>query len=97
MRHASPTRSNAHERREISGEYANYFRVGFNACEFVCEFGQFYPEEEASRFHTRIITTPTYMKNLIELLQESYHAYEKEYEQSSTLVTPTTISSTSAD
>jgi len=32
------------ETSKIEGRYANYFKVGHNAFEFVLDFGQYYPE-----------------------------------------------------
>jgi Protein of unknown function (DUF3467) len=52
------------EADEIEGRYANYFRVGHNAFEFLFDFGQFYAESPGVRFHTRIITSPTSAKSL---------------------------------
>ncbi len=31
----------------LEGRYANYFKVGYNAFEFLLDFGQFYPEAKA--------------------------------------------------
>jgi hypothetical protein len=47
---------------ELEGRYANYFKVGHNALEFLLDFGQFYAESQRAQFHTRIITNPTYAK-----------------------------------
>ncbi len=49
------------------GRYANYFRVGYNAFEFLFDFGQLhpenqYPESQPAKIHTRIITNPIYAK-----------------------------------
>ena len=85
MCHASEQELNGQKKIDTDGCYANYFQIGFNACEFICDFGQFYPETETIRFHTRIITTPTYMKNLIEVLQESFREYQRQYESPTTL------------
>ena len=50
----------------VEGRYANYFKIGYNAFEFVIDFGQLYPEGEPgdkkARFHTRIITAPVYAR-----------------------------------
>ena len=89
MCHASEQDLNGQEKNDLVGCYANYFRVGFNACEFVCDFGQFYPEKEALQFYTRITTSPTYMKNLIELLHASFQAYQAQYGIPASLAAPT--------
>ena len=64
---------------KIEGQYANYFKVGHNAFEFVLDFGQFYPENGNAQLHTRIITSPENAKCLLELLQKSIGQYEKEH------------------
>jgi hypothetical protein len=63
----------------LEGRYANYFKVGHNAVEFLFDFGQFYPEIERAQLHTRIITSPVYAKALIETLRESIDQYEQTY------------------
>jgi hypothetical protein len=64
---------------ELQGRYANYFKVGHNAYEFVLDFGQFYPESQHAMFHTRIITPPVYAKALLAILQESIGQYEQTF------------------
>lgn len=60
----------------IEGKYANYFRVGHNAVEFLLDFGQMYSDGTPERFHTRIITSPSYAKELLKVLSESMEQYE---------------------
>lgn len=67
------------ETDQLEGRYANYFKVGYNAFEFVLDFGQYYPEGKEAQLHTRIITGPTYMKTLLELLRESIDRYEQTF------------------
>jgi Protein of unknown function (DUF3467) len=64
---------------EIEGRYANFFKVGHNALEFLLDFGQFYAESRVAQFHTRIITNPTYAKAFLGLLRESIAQYEQTY------------------
>jgi hypothetical protein len=64
---------------ELEGRYANYFKVGHNAVEFLLDFGQLYPENQRARLHTRIITHPTYAKALLDLLRESVTLYEQTF------------------
>jgi len=59
----------------LEGRYANYFKVGHNAVEFLLDFGQFYPEAAHARLHTRIITSPQYAMALLEILRESLDRY----------------------
>jgi hypothetical protein len=63
--------------KELEGKYANYFAVGYNAHEFIFDFGQNYSETDQAELHTRIITSPAYAKSLFELLHQSIDEYEK--------------------
>jgi hypothetical protein len=65
--------------KKIEGKYANFFKVGYNAVEFVMDFGQFYPETDEAELYTRIITNPCYAKVLLQTLQESIELYENIY------------------
>ncbi len=65
------------ENESIEGRYANYFKVGHNAFEFLLDFGQLYPEGKEVQLHTRIITSPIYAKALFETLRESIDRYEQ--------------------
>ena len=63
----------------LEGRYANYFKVGHNAVEFLLDFGQFYPESEKAQLHTRIITSPIYAKALLEIIRESLDRFEQTF------------------
>ena len=65
--------------KKLEGRYANSFAVGYNAHEFICDFGQNYSENDPAELHTRIITSPTYAKALFELLHQSIAEYEMAY------------------
>jgi hypothetical protein len=65
--------------KKLEGSYANYFKVGHNAVEFVIDFGQYYPETEEAELYTRIITSPCYAKELLDTLKESVNNYEKKF------------------
>ena len=67
------------ENNKLEGRYANYFKVGHNAYEFVIDFGQYYPETDQAELCTRIITSPAYAKSLLETLRESIERYEKSF------------------
>lgn len=60
----------------LEGKYANYFKVGYNAFEFVIDFGQYYPENDQAELYTRIVTSPAYAKALKDLLNKSIAEYE---------------------
>ena len=64
---------------KLEGRYANSFKVGHNAFEFVLEFSQFYPQGGEVQLHTRIITSPVYAKALLKTLQESIERYEETF------------------
>lgn len=64
---------------QIEGRYANYFKVGHNAFEFVLDFGQFYAGSEQAQLHTRIITSPAYAMALLRTLKESLERYEETF------------------
>lgn len=64
---------------EPNGRYANYFKVGHNAFEFVFDFGQIYTQVGPALLHTRIITTPVYAKTFLALLQESIDQHEQNF------------------
>lgn len=67
------------ETGQLGGRYANYFKIGYNAFEFLLDFGQFYPESKEARLHTRIIITPSYAKALFATLQEAIDQYEQTF------------------
>jgi len=70
---------------KLEGRYANYFKVGHNALEFVLDFGQFYPGSEKAELCTRIVTNPVYAKAFLETLKESIKQYEKTHDIIKTL------------
>ena len=73
-------RGNFQDDDKLEGRYANYFKVGYNAFEFVIDFGQCYNEEDnGEQPHTRIVTSPFYAKALLEMLQKSVSQYEQHH------------------
>ena len=60
----------------IEGSYANYFRVGHNAFEFILDFGQLYSDAAQETVHTRIVTSPSYAKELLDVLRDAVAKYE---------------------
>lgn len=63
----------------LEGKYANYFKVGYNAFEFVVDHGQFYNETQEPLLHTRIVTSPAYIKALLMMIQDSVNQYEQDF------------------
>ena len=55
-------KGHAQEIRRVKGRYANYFKVGHNAFEFVLDFGQSYVDEEDAQIHTRLVSSPNRAK-----------------------------------
>jgi len=66
--------------KKLEGRYANYFKVGHNAFEFVLDFGQYYPENKEEELYTRIVTSSVYAKVLLRTLKELIECYEKIFE-----------------
>lgn len=58
--------------------YSNIFRIGYNAYEFVFDFGQSHPPGK-EHMHTRIVTSPASAKDLSELLQDSLGEHQEKY------------------
>jgi hypothetical protein len=73
----APNKDTSRKDKKPEGIYANYFAVGYNAHEFIFDFGQNYSENDQAELHTRIITSPAYVKALLELLDQSLDEYEK--------------------
>lgn len=65
--------------KHLKGRYTNYFEVGHNAFEFLFDFGESYDEDSQVRFHTRIVTAPTYATVLLETLRGSIDHYQQSF------------------
>ena len=61
--------------KKMERRYTNCFRIGFNAYEFVFDFGQEHPPGN-ERIHTRIVTNPRVAASFSELLQDSLDDYK---------------------
>jgi hypothetical protein len=61
----------------LEGKYANYFEIGHNAFEFLLDFGQKYTSGAECRMHARIVTGPSYAKELMRVLAKSIEQYEQ--------------------
>jgi hypothetical protein len=66
------------DQRIPEARYANSFRVGFNAYEFVVDFGQEYPSSP-EQIHTRIVTSPALARDLRDVLDTSLHSHEQRH------------------
>jgi hypothetical protein len=60
------------------GVYANYFEIGYNAVEYVLDFGQKY-SDEAVCMDSRIIMSPVHAKLLAEMLSNSVDQYQTKF------------------
>jgi len=63
----------------LVGRYANFFRVGHTAFEFVIDFGQLYQGDIEEQVDTRIITSPAYAAELCRVLDASIEQYERDF------------------
>jgi hypothetical protein len=63
---------------KLEGRYANHIAVGYNANEFIFDFGQSYSENGHAELFTRIITSPAHAKEFFKILKKSVAQYEKE-------------------
>ena len=59
----------------LEARYANFFKVGQNATEFLFQFGQFHSGSDLV-WITRIVISPPFMKELLRMVDESVRAYE---------------------
>ena len=73
----APKNGASRKEKGLEGKYANYFAVGYNAHEYIFDFGQHYSESETAKLHTRIITSPAYAKAFLKMLRDSIDQYEQ--------------------
>lgn len=66
-------------REALEGKYANYFEIGHNAFEFLLDFGQKYSGFNEGRMHVRIVTGPSFAKELMRVLTRSIEQYERAF------------------
>ena len=59
--------------------YFNFSQIGHNAFEFVFEFGQCYPPTGQPDIHARLVTSPVYARDFLELLRQSIERYERSF------------------
>ncbi len=64
---------------KLEGKYANHFAVGYNAYEFIFDFGQSFSENEEAELTVRVVTSPFYAKEFLKTLQKSIEQYEKTF------------------
>jgi len=61
---------------DFEGRYANCFRIGYNALEFLIDFAQCGPDSKIATLHTRIVTSPEYGRVLLALLADSISEFD---------------------
>ncbi len=63
----------------LTGKYVNSCQIGFNSAEFVIDFGQSYDQVDSGLYHTRIVTSPLYVKRFFSTLHQSIVDYERRH------------------
>lgn len=63
----------------MEAQYANSFRVGYNAFEILLDFGKLSGEGKKAKLHSRIITTPALAEAFFETLKQSLDDYRTGY------------------
>lgn len=64
---------------KLEGKYANHFAVGYNACEFIFDFGQSFSENEETELSVRVVTSPFYAREFLKTLRKSVEQFDKTY------------------
>ena len=59
--------------------YSNYLRVGWNAFEFVLDFGDHHEGGAEAASVAMIVTSPAYAKAFTKTLQDSIDSYERQF------------------
>jgi hypothetical protein len=65
--------------KTLEGRYANYFKVGHNAFEFIFDFGQYYPENGDVELFNRVVISPAYVETFANLLNDSIRKFKATY------------------
>ncbi len=66
----------------MDAKFSNCFQIGFNAYEFIFEFGVI-TADGACHTHSRIVTSPAHAEEFMNLLTESFAEHMKKYRSSS--------------
>lgn len=67
------------ENRAVQGQYANCFKIGHNAFEFVIDCGLMAGDCGGVRLTGRILTNPRSAKSLYQTLQQALEEYERSF------------------
>jgi hypothetical protein len=63
-------------RRREEGRYANFFQIGYNAFEFLIEFGQ-QEGDDNDVIHARIYVSPQHARILADLMLDTLQQHER--------------------
>lgn len=66
-------------RGRTAGNYSNHLQVGYNAFEFLLEFGQFRETDTDVVNVTAIVTSPAFAKAFAQTLSDSIANYEQRF------------------
>ncbi len=61
------------------GRYVNNFRIGWNAQEFLLDFGQLGTDDDDGSFPIRLVVVPANARRLLALLEDSVKGYEEAF------------------
>ena len=65
--------------RAVEAHYANCFKIGHNAFEFIIDSGHMTGEGTGVRLTARILTNPRSAKSLYQTLQRALEEYEQSF------------------
>ena len=65
--------------RPAEVKYVNCLQIGNNAFEFLFDFGQTYSDDGEDLYHTRLVATPVFAKQIVKVLGEAIERYERLY------------------
>ncbi|HEU4433517.1 MAG TPA: DUF3467 domain-containing protein [Pyrinomonadaceae bacterium] len=65
----------------LAGNYSNHLQVGFNAFEFLLEFGQFREKDSDVVNVVAIVSSPAFAKAFARTLNDSIANYEQRFGQ----------------
>jgi Protein of unknown function (DUF3467) len=74
-----PPNNAGNKSKHLEGRYVNYFEIGHSPFEFIFDFGQYHPETDCARMHSRIVMGPVYAKLLANLLGNAVLRFEQEH------------------
>jgi Protein of unknown function (DUF3467) len=65
--------------RPADAKYVNCLQIGNNAFEFLFDFGQTYSDDGENLYHTRLVATPVFASQIVEVLGAAIERYERLY------------------